>query len=164
MSEAVAGLLRQGAFLNAGSLYLLAWDACQRLKPVEDQLADSHRDALVAVLFSAATLEAFVSDFSFMARTLGGVHSIPALKSVAALLDEAEDGHASVRLKYLLAKFLVTGEPYNKGAAPFQDFDLLIRLRDAIVHLKTEEFSPESDAPPKRLFQNCNRVARALLA
>ena len=39
-------------------------------------------------------------------------------------------------MKFLLAKVIFTGQAYDKGKPPYQDFKLLMDLRNDIVHLK----------------------------
>jgi len=66
----------------------------------------------------------------------------PYLSALADILDKAEDSRGSVRLKFLLTKAILPGEPYDKGALPYQDFDRLFSLRNLIVHLKPEKIKP----------------------
>ena len=62
----------------------------------------------------------------------------PQMDTFAQAVEETEVSRGSVRLKYILAKAILTGEAYNKGGQPYQDFDLLFSLRDALVHMKPE--------------------------
>jgi hypothetical protein len=109
------------------------------------------RDPLTAIVFSAATLEAFINEAAMLAAQRPNPHFSPtpppSVRIFADLLDEVERSRGSIQLKFLLAKSIFTGESYNKGTQPYQDFDLLIRLRNELVHLRPKEnfeFNPES--------------------
>ncbi len=70
----------------------------------------------------------------------------PMPKSVSAFADalrEIEENRGSVKLKYMVARTILTGNTYNKGASPYQEFALLIELRNALVHMETKQFSGE---------------------
>jgi len=87
-------------------------------------------DAVTAVILSVATLEGFINGLTEYSRW----HN-PDWEAWGNILYEAERQHASVRLKYLLAAYS-TGQTFDRGAQPYQDFELLIGLRDALVHPK----------------------------
>ncbi len=143
-----------GYFMNSGVLYRMAKRAYERTKTAPSDTARNEDDALTAVLFAAATLEAFITELAFSAEAgteLSGVSSPAA--SLASVLDEAESSHGSVRLKYLMAKAILSGRPYDKGHAPYQDFNLLFTIRDAILHHK-----------PEKITQDPHRILAALVA
>jgi hypothetical protein len=50
------------------------------------------------------------------------------LSDLASILEEIETNRGSIQLKYLWTKKILTGTTYDKGAQPYQDFDLLCRL------------------------------------
>jgi hypothetical protein len=141
--------MKGGYFLNSGILFDTAVSAYQRLVPAPSDKAGGQNDALVAVLFSAATLEAFVPELALMAQSDSALFGDKRLQSVAGVLDEAEASRGSVRLKFILAKSILSGETYDKGQEPYQDFDALIALRDAIIHMKPEQITGE----PHKLLQ-----------
>ena len=58
------------------------------------------------------------------------------IKTFADMVFEAEAQHKPLDYKFTLASTAFTGEDYNKGAQPYQDFDILMDLRNAIVHFK----------------------------
>ena len=55
------------------------------------------------------------------------------------MLGEAEKSRTSIESKYHLEEFVLSGEPFDKGANPFQTFALLIDARNLIVHAKPLE-------------------------
>jgi hypothetical protein len=54
----------------------------------------------------------------------------------ANVLRDAEKSRASVQSKFQLARWVLCREAYNQGSNPFQDFALLIDLRNSLLHLK----------------------------
>jgi hypothetical protein len=85
-------------------------------------------DAVAAVILAVATLEGFINELTEYSRWDRNEWG-----AWGEILYEAEKANTSTRLKYLLAAFC-TGQPFDKGAQPCQDFDLLIGLRDVLVH------------------------------
>ena len=135
-----------GYFYNAGVLYRVAKCAYERTESARSDTGRSQNDALTALLFSAATLEAFIAELANVAKKVAGfdpTSSRTLLAALAEVLDEIERSRGSVRLKYLMARAILSGQAYEKGQKPYQDFDLLFTIRDAILHHKPEEITPE---------------------
>jgi hypothetical protein len=133
-----------GYFGNSGILYLVAKKAYERTTSAPSDTAFDQDEALVAILFSAATLEAFINEFDLFANISSNLlypHAM--LRFLAQVLSEIETSRGSVRLKYLLAKSVLSGVPYEKGKKPYQDFDLLFRIRDEIVHMRPDKIKRE---------------------
>ncbi len=67
------------------------------------------------------------------------------------LLEEIEGARGgSIRLKFSLARTVLSGwTPYEKHGQPYQDFDLLVSLRNQLVHFKelNEYQSTEPNVP-----------------
>jgi len=61
------------------------------------------------------------------------------VKTFARLFEEVERSHGSLQLKFQRARYAFTGEAYNTGALPFQDFALLVDLRNSLMHYKSPE-------------------------
>ena len=102
-------------------------------------------DTCVAILFAAASLEAFANEVGYLARE--PLQSNPEIRSIGQLFEELEFS-ASVQSKFLLLRALFARQPYDKGANPYQDFSLLIALRNELVHRRTERYEVDaSDAP-----------------
>ena len=135
----------EGYFLNAGILIATARAACERMD-LAGEKADLH-DALVAVVFSAAALEAFIMEVPIILRpfTLGARRS-PVLARLESLLVECEDCHAPSRLKYTATRAVLGAEPYDKSALPYQDFRLLFSLRDSLIHMKPDKIRDEPNS------------------
>lgn len=119
---------------------------------VNEDLSQNRLDVLTAIMFSASTLESYMAEFTHcckVAEKALGVEDKHGLgqelkdahqkaRSLASVLEEAEASRESCRLKYILALHLLIGKTYDKGAKPYQDFNLLFDLRNGIAHLKPE--------------------------
>jgi hypothetical protein len=138
-----------GYSINSGILFGMAVKAHQRLKDSVSDTTPDQRDALVAILFSAATLEAYINELTLYANQAPGVQG--PFQMLAGVLNSIEEGNGSVREKYMLAKIVLSGEPYNKGARPYQDFALLFTIRNAIVHMQPEHITEDEHHLLKRL-------------
>jgi hypothetical protein len=132
-------------FLNAYKLYALAvkqYGAIDR--PAGDRFPGCE-EALVSIVVAAISLEAFINEFGGIAALLATLEGAPGwVTTLAEVLDEAENNRASITSKFQLAMLVISGRPFNRSAAPFQDFDLLVRLRNEIVHLKPYETVEET--------------------
>ena len=100
-------------------------------------------EGLTAIVFAAAAFEAFLNELSEVASGTGGTAGTdePRVALLAEVLAEAEESKASTRLKYFLAGSVLQGRPFDRGNQPWQDLDLLLRLRDAVIHLQPTRFS-----------------------
>jgi hypothetical protein len=95
--------------------------------------------AVLAILMSSAATEAFVHELgeyapSAYSTALGPSAVLPEISECARILKQLE--REPVTTKYLEASKALIGKAFDKGAAPFQDFKLLIDLRNAIMHIK----------------------------
>jgi hypothetical protein len=97
-------------------------------------------NSVSAILLSCAALEGYINETSALLDEMPEMtDGMPKAKAFAAVLSEAESGHASIRLKYLLGLSTLKGETFAKGATPYQDFNLLVAIRDEIMHYKLEK-------------------------
>jgi hypothetical protein len=106
-------------------------------------------DANVAIILAAASTEAFINELAelvaiYMASPLRKSPPMPPqLPGFAEAMNEIEGSHGSVKLKYLIASQTLRGEMFDKGAPPYQDFDILVKLRNDHMHLKPiDTFTP----------------------
>lgn len=144
----VSIVLRSGAeplIISAGELYNVARTAYERTKGASSDRAQHDRDPLIAVVFSVITLEAFINEVAQLAaREARRKGNPPSVAAFADLTDEIEESRGSLGLKFCVARHLFAGHPYDKGSQPYQDFDLLIDLRHALIHWKPrEKFEPD---------------------
>ena len=127
----------QVAIMNASALHAIARHAYERIPPADDDF-----DApIIAILFAAASMEAYIAEVAYHGEMLSGFSE--ATTRFADVMEDAEAAHVQVRGKYLLAKAMLGGKPFDKGGRPFQDFEWLIRIRNDIVHRKPDVIRDE---------------------
>ena len=130
--------------MNSHFLYKIALEAYQRTTTPMSDTAAGQLDTVVSVVFSSATLEAFMDDAVALAELFLSSSCCTEPTSVSAFADalkEIEKHRGSVKLKYMVGRIIFAGKPYDKGAPPYQDFALLIELRNALVHMETKQMS-----------------------
>ncbi len=149
-----------GYFLNSNILFCQARKAYLRTKGAPSEDAGQQDDALSAILFSAAALEAWIAELGLLTR-MTVLPTSPTLAALGQAIEDIENSRGSVRLKYHIAMTLLTGKGYDRGAQPYQDFDLLFSLRDALVHMKPEKIAePASERTrTERLVKRLSSVA-----
>ena len=143
-----------GFFINGAVLFNRAKEAFERSKKSStDERQLGQMDAIDAVVFSVAALECFINEVSELARQACSDKrndNPPSVETLGRLLREVEEKKGSLRLKFMLAHLVFTGQTYDASSRPFQDFNLLIQLRNAIVHHKPDEyFTQEADGTIK---------------
>jgi DNA-binding phage protein len=121
---------------TSGALFLLAIAAYKRTAWAKNDLEDNQPDALAAILFAAATLEATINEFPDMIRAFAQAGDAEML-TLGRLLDAAERSRAQTVEKYRIA-LRHFGRGADEGRRPFQDFALLFSIRDTIAHRKPE--------------------------
>ncbi len=125
---------------SAGHLFFLAKQAYERTKGEKSDREPGKSDAIVSIIFSASSLEAFINELSDMASDMQNLQKTPIIvQNFSFVMKELEESKVSVRLKFLLTKLIFTGETYDKGGSLFQDFSLLFKIRDSLVHLKPQD-------------------------
>lgn len=140
-----------GYFFNSRILFKIAVSAYERTESSLSDNTGGQNDALVAILFSAVALEAFIMDLALIAAADSQLLRRTDLQALANILDETESSRGSIRLKFLFAKSILSGKPYEKGSLPYQDFDILFILRDSIIHMKPERITGEPHKVLQRL-------------
>jgi hypothetical protein len=123
--------------LHSRQLLMIARETAVRARATAASPGALTADAILAIVMSAASTEAFVNEFAEYAP---GVYSSfeapPALTTCVQVLRELEESRVPVTTKYLIATQVLDGKGFNTGAPPYQDFKLLIDLRNAIMHIK----------------------------
>jgi hypothetical protein len=120
---------------NSPTLFSIAVDSAKRITGVPRE--GGHNEALVSVVFAAASLEAFLNESAYLAgRKAGSPGEPPAVSAFAQVIEEAEESKGSIQSKFQLANLVLSGETYDKGAAPYQEFSDLIAVRNLLMHGK----------------------------
>ena len=123
-------------------------DMIYRAKIAAQMVSGGHRTGVNAIIFSAIAAEAFPNDF------VGWCTPIMAFKQkyekhIAAsvqLLRQAESDRMQVKTKYQMMYYALCGEPIETGNKPYQDFALLIDLRNDLVHHKVDVVETKSNS------------------
>ncbi len=123
------------AIMHNSSLYIgLAVEAANRFGASG---TTNNREAITSVVFAASALEAFINERIEWAVQLCAEGEQPeVVRTFASVLTDAENSRASLESKYKLARWILAGKAYEEGANPYQDFSLLISLRNSLLHLK----------------------------
>ena len=142
-------------------LFEIAKQAYQRVSSESE--VKPHNDVLVAILFSAATLESFMSDAVFMAKTWSHLH--PKIEVFAQFIGELESREvgSSLKIKYYMAHWIICGIPFDRGKKPYQDFDFLVDLRNALIHLKPDELASEKTGKLLSRLKSSNLISDSLV-
>ena len=116
-------------FINSGGLYRQAREASTRAS-LGGPKAQS--EALIAVVFAFMTLEAFINELADFANENPPDSSLAAFGSLINDLNDSRE--ASISMRFQFARWILSKEPFDKGGQPYQDFQLLIKLRNTIIH------------------------------
>lgn len=115
---------------------------------------DGLQTSKAAVIFSALSVEAFVHDLTYickMAHDMDSSFGDPKLDVVGDLLTNAKDKYSiNVRATIQLIYYIFKGEALNAGAPPFQAYNLLVDLRNKLVH--SDPKASELHLNPRNVF------------
>lgn len=83
-------------------------------------------------------MEAFINEMAEMALspTTNQETDPSKITAFGEVVKYVEESRGPLEMKYDLAKWLCSGQFYEKGAKPFQDFADLIAIRHALIHYK----------------------------
>lgn len=110
--------------------------ATEILTGAQQNIESGDGEPLLSILLAALSVEAFFNDLEYLLNKIDFARSSPALDALGTSLSEIEDVKGSTRSKIRISYLVLNGRSFDKGAQPYQDLDLLIRLRDALVHSK----------------------------
>ncbi len=133
-----SALALTGVLLNTSAVFDIARRAFQRTLIVANEREPlPPDDPLVAVVFAVLALETFITELGELAD-MARFADTPSVALLATLLAELERSHVQIKVKYQLAA-TVFGKPFDKGKQPFQDFDVLVDVRNQLIHLKPRD-------------------------
>lgn len=127
-----------GTYFHAGQIFDIAKKAYEKSVSQTKQNKPSD-DALVAIIFAVLTLEAVMSQVIHMAKSFAKMS--PQIDMFADFFNEFDDARTSLKDKYFLAHWFLCDKKLNRGTKLYQDFSLLIDIRNALVHLKPDKVS-----------------------
>jgi hypothetical protein len=128
-------------FFYTGQIYNIAMESYKKSIPQTQQNKPCD-DALVAIIFSVLTLESAMSQMIDMAKSFRKMS--PKIDMFADFLDALEDARINLKDKYFFAHWLLCGKKPDRGTKLYQDFSLLIDIRNALVHLKPDKIFIET--------------------
>lgn len=143
---------RPDVILNSFNLLSIAIEACKRCQKAAgtDRRKPGGREGHVAIVFAAAFAEAFINEIVDFARSPD--HPSPPVNLILVRLVDALEIARTCRArtadKYQIAKKILTASEYDVGKRPFQDFSLLMRARNWIMHMEPQ-FDVQDDLAKK---------------
>ena len=148
--------------LSSGRFGVLAKRAVERS-------SEFSPDALAALVFSALWVEAFANELLHRfgtGRDDEMTEPLRRLRTMANAADlSARDARLDVKVQVIAAS--LTGSPFDKGRQPYQDFQLLLRLRNDLVHHKPEtvnEAEVEHEGAPLMVPRQLHERVKSLVA
>jgi hypothetical protein len=142
-------------FVHSYELWCLACQARSRAAAAIEKSPESlASDAVASFVLAAAATEAFINELAELAAVQTASPSwqdcpapqLSALATKVAAVEARQDGYrGTIEEKYQAAS-VALGKPFDKGAAPFQDFRTLVRLRNDLMHMKPRGGWPGADA------------------
>lgn len=91
-----------------------------------------------AYIGAVAAVEAYLNEIAFGPMTRGMMKESPLWQ-----LDDDWAEHIEVRQKLLLVPILLFGRTFDKSGQPYQDFEMLVRMRNDFVHYKLRPSRPK---------------------
>jgi len=123
--------------LETATLFGIAVETAREIKAAPR--AGGQRPALISVVFSVIALESFMNEMTDYAQDMTDYQPFvegPEALVFAQVMGDAEEAHARLESKFTLAKWILSGRNIDRGGQPYQDFALLMRLRNGLVHTK----------------------------
>jgi hypothetical protein len=103
-------------------------------------------EAVVALILSAVSFEVLLNEMvEFALSSLSNENEPEEVKTLASILKDLEQQRAQLGLKVQIAYYILKKKKLNKGEPLYQDFDLLMNLRNTLVHKKPEKWTWTGD-------------------
>ena len=122
---------------------------------------------IISIMFSVIALEAFINESVSLARSMPTAKTQKIVEAYSNVMSELEQRKEGIVIKYHLGLLVFSGATWDEGIQPFQDFKLLIVLRNAITHAKSDEWSVKldyfRDHEPQRDVDEYPKFIRTLL-
>jgi hypothetical protein len=126
-----------GRLLSAGTVFGIAVASAKGINAPPRQ--GGKDAALVSLVFAEASLEAFLNESIELACDRSNDTQEPQIvSSFAQLMSDFEGSRMPLESRFQIAHWMLTGKPYDKGVQPYQDFALLMRVRNALLHFKPD--------------------------
>jgi hypothetical protein len=120
--------------LAGGSFFWLARKAYERSK-------SDPSESILTIILSAIAVESFINELTEFASNPSFTENEPSgIKVLGAILSDLEEQKSQIGAKIQLTYYILTRQQLKVGELPYQDFALLISIRNALVHKKPEKF------------------------
>jgi hypothetical protein len=86
---------------------------------------------------AVAAAESFINELSDFSEAMPW--AAPESKRLGELLPQVEADRGSLLLKWHVAALALSGEPFDRGMQPFQDFTTVVTLRNWLAHPKPRD-------------------------
>lgn len=113
-------------------------------RKAEQDVVNDPKQAIVSLVFSFNCLEAFINETISSSEIFLGGRRTEEEKELANQLISLQKGRESTLCKYKKSKRLFTKNHWNKTESPYKEFELLQKLRNAIIHRAPEVINGES--------------------
>ena len=128
----------QGQSYSTFQFFGLAKDACK-------QSTAGNNHPLAAIILSAIAVETFINEaveaiHPYLVPRSEWETEPDKLEALHSIIGDLKKQRSSTRTKLQVAHFVLTGKAIKRGEQPYQDFDLLVKLRDKLVHSDVEKF------------------------
>ncbi|HCF28823.1 MAG TPA: hypothetical protein DEV81_16825 [Cyanobacteria bacterium UBA11049] len=130
--------LNQGFIIDSYHFYNIAKESYYKAQ----QGFTIHRqnDALVAIIFAALSLEAFINELGHLAtEAKASGHEEDFLNGLINAIEESQESKKKSTLDKFMMASVALSNKFDKGKHPYQDFADLFKLRDCLVHLKPQD-------------------------
>ena len=96
-------------------------------------------NAIVAIVFSAAGIETFMNDLSHISgdRGVEGDHNVEVV-AFSNMSSDLEKSRANVMSQIQILGAVFTGKPFTRGSGFLQETNLLIKLRNELLHARPD--------------------------
>lgn len=106
----------------------------------QEESTANRSQCIVALVFSAAALEAYVNEVCEYAGWIDSQEIPQSVRTLGVVAEELEGRNAQLHLKLQLISVVLTGQLFDKSTVEYHDFDLLVRIRHALLHLRPHLF------------------------
>jgi hypothetical protein len=120
---------------------------------------------IVSIMFSVLALEAFINESGALAKMVPTASRQKIIEGFSTVMGELEDRKESLLVKYHMALLVFSGSTWDEGSQPFQDFKLLVSLRNTIAHTKADKWETkvsESKPDPERSLDQYPKFVKQL--
>ncbi|MEE9131253.1 MAG: hypothetical protein V3T84_14630 [Phycisphaerales bacterium] len=125
--------------IYADLLFGYAVHAYLKIGDEKPDLEGGQGDAMATIVFSATAAEVFINEVGALAvQDVKRLDSRDNITLFVRMWNEL-GARTSAKAKFILAKTILTDEPYDQQAQPFQDYATLLTLRDELLHMPKPE-------------------------